>query len=269
MKFFRSNQQRRNLMIMVSILVGLGILAGCEQPNQHAATVASGVVATQPQATNTVHMDIDATKQAGVNAIATHLSIVATHAAPTAAIWDMTDTAIAQTPMSLRATFTPYPTAPIATPQLGILSDTVGFGGSAYYVFNYWRGTVDSQLGGVGSALWGHGWSSGKDPSQGLVVVFKGLYWSSPGNDEIYNTPIKVGPMLITSVNGTIVTLVEAHIDPTTNIIAPFAGGAIVVFDLATRQFTSAQCGPNSNSCTPVPLGTTTPVSTPLPTTTP
>lgn len=254
------------LLAMLAVGFVLTALIACNQISQPVSTTNISMTPTQASATNSPYVNTDATQQAADDQLATYEVAQRTSVAPTTIIFDITKTAIALTPINLRATFTPYPTEPIATPQLGILSDTMGFGGSAYAILNYWRGTVDGQLGGVAAGRWRYGRSSKDDINQGIVIVFKRLYWSFPTYDEIYNTPIKVGGMLITSVSGTQVTLSESVYDAASNSIIPLPGGATAVFDIATRQFLSAQCGQNSSSCTPVPIGTTTPVSTPLPT---
>ncbi len=244
----------------------LTILIACNETSQTASTAANvSMTPTQSSATSSPYMDTDATQQAADDQLATYEVAQRTSVAPTTIIFDITKTAIALTPINLRLTFTPYPTAPIPTPLTGIVNGGGAIPGP-YAILNYWLGTVDGQVGAVASGSWRYGWQRNQDQNEGLIFVYKGQFLLVPTSPEVYRVPIEVGAMLITSVSGTQVTLSESVYDAASNSIIPLPGGAIVVFDIATRQFLSAQCGQSSSSCTPVPIGTTTPVSTPLPT---
>ncbi len=148
---------------------------------------------------------------------------------------------------------------PSPTLQMDSLMPCDHVGGYTYVLYTCWRTTVGGQVVSIASGV-----ESDGDPNQGVILIYDAPnFMFSKTDPDVYLTPIKVGAVEITSVTGTQFMLAQA--DP--NQIGPLlSGGATVVFDIATRQFLSAQCGQNSSSCTPVPIGTTTPVSTPQPT---
>jgi hypothetical protein len=94
-----------------------------------------------------------------------------------------------------------------------------------------WRGWIDGQIVQVDAGSEGEA----ADLSQGILIVSQ---WAN--SRDLYNTPQRVGPVRVVSVDGTLVTLVPVDLRTPGVLVTPWAAqtpGTIFVFDLATRQW--------------------------------
>ncbi len=135
---------------------------------------------------------------------------------------------------------TPEPTW---TPQMGMLPGCVNATPRGPQCLSAWRGVVNGQITDVQAGQYG----SGGDELQGLVLVHT---WGQ-AQDDIYDTPQRVGAVRIATVNGTLFTLTPD--DPQYQVT--------FYFDLASRQWTPSTPGPSPS----VPVSPMPSVS-PLPT---
>lgn len=127
------------------------------------------------------------------------------------------------TPVALR---TESPVAPTPTWESGWVDcPSPEYRNEPEYV-SCWRSTLNGQL------LWlfaGHQHGERADPQQGVLQVgFYDLSQIHLLSQDIYNTPQRVGAVRITSVSGTLVTLVPQDQQATP---------VVLVFDIATHQW--------------------------------
>jgi len=171
-------------------------------------------------------------------------------------------TAVALTPgtKNARPPGTPLPTATI---ELGLFPGGCGARKNSrdLWTISCWRGLLNGQIVQMESGRYG----SESDGSQGLLVVnvWPDDHWTDE-NQIIYNTPQRVGPVRIVSVDAMRVTL--ATYDPwATQTPQPSTTPQITfVFDLSTRQWVSPPPLPTPSVSVP-PLPTLSPSLSPIP----
>lgn len=139
----------------------------------------------------------------------------------------------------------PPPTYATYTPVMGILPGEPNRSKNPASPIKYsgWRGWLNGEIVEVNAGTEGE---SG-DTGQGLIQVF---VWGQP--IQTYRTPLRAGPVLVTSVNGTSLTLTTED------------GQHIFGFDLSTRQWVSGTPLPTPSISTS-PLPTLSPSLSPIP----
>jgi hypothetical protein len=179
-------------------------------------------------------LSVRLTEQAYESAYATSESESLTRVEPTALIFDITHTAIAEGP-----TVTPLPIYPTATPQMGFFNCV----SMTYYANSCWSGMVGGQLLTVvvGRA---HG---GQVASLGVFHGVDMQYLPGLGSDEDYPVPCDIRSVGIAALNGTRFTIVPQSLYGYGATPTPAPTPVVLVFDLATRQWVSSTCGPLPN----------------------
>lgn len=158
----------------------------------------------------------------------------------------------------------PYPTEPPGPPPtdtLGPPTPTTPLGmqpGCAdiryhiYLVANCWRGYFNGDIISVASVI-DRFQAQGKGgpnayPDRGVILVYPDPYLSLDTHPEVYTVPPELGPMRITTVTGTLVSLIQADY-----YRQPISGGETIIFDLATRQFITSSGTPTPSALSPTP----------------
>jgi hypothetical protein len=152
------------------------------------------------------------------------------------------ETKVARFDMEVRTqvALTPAPTdeppplpQPTPTFELGLLGGCGSANGYIPQTIGCWRGLINGQFISVAAGRQG---DSG-DPRQGLIMVFHGpMFDPEDPATEFYSTPLKLGGMIILSVDGTRFTIGQAPGQPPEVTPAP---DVTFTFDLATRQWVS------------------------------
>ncbi len=256
-----------DLAIILAIIVVLLLLAACGQANQIPVADSS---TPNVASSSTNHVSISVT---------TAVSPSDTPAPPTATLdsncfgptlidplsetKEQEATAVRRTDncigTKVALTHAPVPTLgppplvtpePTLTPNIGAVMHCDTLPGGSYITYNCWQGVVSGQITGL---IAGHGrLGAGYDiNNQSLVVVYQGLNFSD-SNPVAYSAPAAVGMIIITGVSGSRVTLAQAQ--PSRDGFIPLPDGATFVFDLATLQWVSWDCG---IGCTPTPAAGT------------
>jgi hypothetical protein len=236
------SRRGRYALTLTSLITALFVTIACDQPGQSATSNYNAVQVspTPPGPTPTkdfasMRQSSILTEQAYEGAYATHDAIVQTQAAPTAAIYGLTYTALALGP-----TMTPLPVLPTATAEMGFFN----CGSMTWQGNSCWSGTVGGHLLTViaGRARGGQ---------VGSLGVFHGVdmqYLPGLGSDEYYPVPCSIYSVGIASVDGTRFTVVPEDLYHATPTPAPTP--VVLVFDLATDQWISSTCGPLPNLTT-------------------
>jgi hypothetical protein len=129
----------------------------------------------------------------------------------------------------------PPPTYPTYTPVLGMLPGEPDFSKNPKnpIINSGWRGWLDGRIVELRAGSQG----KARDPGQGVLIV---NVWSD--SYDVYDTPRRMGPVRIVSMDGTRVTLVPVDFRTPGVLQTPWATqtpGTYFVFDLATRQWLS------------------------------
>lgn len=164
-------------------------------------------------------------------------------------------TRLALTPTQPHPIYTPWPTdtlgppPPAPTQEMGITWCPEPGTGATYVFPDCWRGTVNGQMTSVGVGLKrvpARGKEEGNDPTPiethdlWVVMVYKG---SDFGFDDRhptqYDVPEAIGPVVITQAQDNQLILSQSSFYG-----EPIANSQFIIFDLATRQFLTAQGKP-------------------------
>lgn len=225
------------ISLLTVIVVSL-VLAGCAQQGQVQTDTQTQAHAAAPPSVPTVAGTMTTTVT--VTAITTQTgtpepegtgtpnnitAVVATHEAFETGVAEHRQQIQTEVALTHEPTTTPGRPAeqPTSTPILGMLpgcSNTNAYGPQA---ISCWRGVVDGELVDVDSGREG----LDGDPTQGIVMVH--VWGHGQQQDEIYQTPNRVGAVSITSVNGMLFTLTTID-QPTPQQF---------VFDLVNRRWVS------------------------------
>ncbi len=245
-------------MLAVSIssfatAVVLAVLISCDQPNQRANTTSLLSVILTPTGVTTSALTFTRDANCLVFIPVTPNGDQSYFATREKGTDNCIDTKVALTHAPLDTPGPPPSIPPMPTlPRPQGIFDCDPESGSYYYAVSCWLGTVNGQQ---LSAKAGkeYGARSDDDPHQGMIVVYPGPNFKMSGDEQEYRTPIKVGAVMFTSVEGNRITV--AQVDPSSpQTWTPLPGGATFVFDFATHQWVSWNCG---ISCTPTPAAGT------------
>jgi len=168
---------------------------------------------------------------------------------------------------------TPPPTPP--TPEPEQATPTIEYGGvecsngdNRYPdLLSCWRGILNGQVISVGTG--GPGSSMDTDPMQGLLLVFNGLALdASDPTAEVYDTPLKLGPVRIIAEDGTRISVAPIDMRTPFALLTPWmtaTPGTTFVFDLAARQWVNTPISGPSPSVSASPIASVSPLPTQLP----
>ncbi len=220
-------------LVFISTTLAVSVLAGCNRAGNSITvpqdlTTPTGMVSGTPSVT-----------PAGPTPTLNSKQLFSLHVEQTIAV-EKTSVALTAKP-----TWTPGPpppyTGPTETPRLGLLPGCANANSLEPYMVSCWVGIYNGDIVNVSSGREGRA----GDMTQGLVWIYN----RNTQESQLIPTPDKVGAVMITSVDGTLFTLVAGdHTPPIT-----------YTFDLSTRQWISS----------PTPMPSVSPSVSVVPTTSP
>jgi hypothetical protein len=140
----------------------------------------------------------------------------------------------------------PPPVYPTPTLVMGLIPKCANASARGPQCINIWRGVISGQI----VQVEGGRESLEDDPTQGLAIVTI----LSTHEEQVYNTPQKVGVIRVAAVDGARVTFVPVDFRTPQVLLTPWTTatpGTTFVFDLVTRQWISLTPSPTIRTPTP------------------
>lgn len=210
MGIYRVRQWKtQRALVVIATTLALGSLAGCGGMGQ-SLTVPQDVVTP-----TTIPSETPSVTPVGPTPTLNSKELFLVHEQETSAAI-RTEVALTAAP-----TWTPGPPppGPSATPRLGLFSACASRSSRDPQIVTCWVGVLNGQIVDVDTGSEG----LDGDPDQGIVIV----YTRGTRDTQLFETPDKVGPVQITSIDGTRFTLTTVNHQPPITYI----------FDIAARQW--------------------------------